>query len=276
MIWYSVLQRTENQHKGLPMPPAAAVPFKSVQRQLNLSDKVAEQLTEAIVSKQIRAGARLPSERELADQFSVSRTVVREAVRSLAARGLVRVTSGRGVEVSEFNSGSVTASMRLLVRGHDELDYGKVHEVRTALEVQTAGLAATRATKDNIARLAMLCDGMQDALKEADYAAASECDFEFHRELTKAAGNELLVAMLDSVSDVLREVRNQAMVHRNVGEAGLKAHRKLLACISEHNPKAARQAMEKHLADAARVWREGLAKTAIAKKPKRIANLTTR
>lgn len=230
-------------------------PFSSVKRAPSLSDKVTEQLTEAIVSGQVRPGERLPSERELGEKFKVSRTVVREAVRSLAARGLVRVTSGRGVEVSAINSGNVAASMRLLVRGHEGLDYGKVNEVRTAVEIQVAGLAAQRACPEDLKRLGQLCEAHQHSLEEGDPAAASEHDFQFHRELTRASGNELLLAMLDSISDVLREVRNQSMNKPHVGEDGLLAHRRILKCVSSGKPDAARKAMAEHLAEAERVWR---------------------
>lgn len=229
--------------------------FRSVAREPSLSDKVTEQITEAIVSRQVRPGERLPSERELGARFNVSRTVIREAVRSLVARGLVRVTSGRGVEVSEVNSGDVAASMRLLVRGYDGLDYEKVNEVRSAVEVQTAGLAAQRAQPEDLERLRQLCDDHQASLERGDITAASEIDFQFHRELTRASGNELLLAMLDSISDVLREVRHQAMVQPHVSEDGLKAHRRILKCVSAGDPTAARDAMAKHLADAERVWR---------------------
>ena len=193
------------------MVTQAPTPFRSVRRDASLSDKVVGQLTEAIVSQQLAPGQRLPSERELGEQFGVSRTVIREAIRSLAARGLVSVTSGRGIEVGQVGSGDVTASMRLFVRGHKDLHYGKVHEVRTAVELQTAGLAAARATPDDIARLRELCDGYQRAIEAGDLPGASELDFQFHQELAKASGNELLVAMLESISDVLREVRNQAL-----------------------------------------------------------------
>jgi GntR family transcriptional regulator, transcriptional repressor for pyruvate dehydrogenase complex len=229
--------------------------FRSVPRDRSLSDKVTEQITEAIVSRQVRPGERLPSERELGARFNVSRTVIREAVRSLVARGLVRVTSGRGVEVSEVNSGDVAASMRLLVRGYDGLDYEKVNEVRSAVEVQTAGLAAQRAQPEDLQRLQQLCDDHQASLERGDVTAASEFDFQFHRELTRASGNELLLAMLDSISDVLREVRHQAMVQPHVSEDGLKAHRRILKCVSAGDPAAAREAMAKHLADAERIWR---------------------
>ena len=229
--------------------------FRSVARERSLSDKVTEQITEAIISRQVRPGERLPSERELGARFNVSRTVIREAVRSLVARGLVRVTSGRGVEVSEVGSGNVAASMKLLVRGYEGLDYEKVNEVRSAVEVQTAGLAARRARPEDLEQLRQLCDAHQASLDQGDAVAASEFDFQFHHQLTRASGNELLIAMLYSISDVLREVRHQAMVQPHVSEDGLKAHRRILKAVSAGDPKAARDAMARHLADAERIWR---------------------
>jgi GntR family transcriptional repressor for pyruvate dehydrogenase complex len=240
-------------------------PFRIVSRAPNLSDKVAEQITEAIMSRQLRIGERLPSERDLGTKFNVSRTVVREAIRSLVARGLVRVTSGRGVEVSEISSGNVRASMSLLVRGYEGLDYSKVNEVRMAVEVQTAGLAAQRASKEDLARLRQLCDDHERSLVAGDLVTASELDFQFHRELTQASGNELLLAMLDSISDVLREVRNQAMAQPHMGEQGLKAHRRILKSVGSGDPEAARQAMAKHLAEADRAWRGTTAKPNVCK-----------
>jgi GntR family transcriptional repressor for pyruvate dehydrogenase complex len=257
------------QEPEFVVPASAPHPFSSVARAPTLSDTVAEQLTEAIVSKRLRAGERLPSERDLCEKFAVSRTVIREAVRSLAARGLVRVTSGRGVEVSGISSGNVAASMRLLVRGHGNLDYGKVHEVRMAVEVQSAGLAAQRARPEALTRLNALCDAHEQALKDEDLAAASEHDFQFHRELSRAADNELLLAMLDSIADVLREVRHQSLNRPHVSEQGLRAHRRILKAVAAGKPAAARQAMIDHLAEAERVWRGLAARSAKRKVPGR-------
>ena len=250
------------------MADLSSQPFRSVSRNLSLSDKVVEQLTEAILSRRLAPGERLPSERELGEKFQVSRTVIREAIRSLSARGLIRVTSGRGVEVNELGSGHVADSMRLLVRGREGLDYSKVNEVRTALEVQTAGLAAERATPDDIQRLERLCDDHEQRLRDGDTAAAGEIDFQFHRELARASRNELLLGMLDSISDVLLEVRNQSMNLPHVGEDGLRAHRRILKVVKAGSPKAARAAMAQHLAEAERVWRNGSRKRASRASPK--------
>jgi len=238
--------------------------FAVVSRAPSLSDKVAEMLTEAIVSRRIKPGERLPSERDLGEKFKVSRTVVREAVRSLAARGLVRVTSGRGVEVSQVNSSNVAASVRLLVRGHQGLEYDKVNEVRTALEVQTAGLAAQRASPEDVERLRALCDRYQESLERGDYANASELDFQFHRELTRATDNDLLLAMHDSIAGVLREVR-QGLKVPHAAEQALRAHRRILRCVGDGNAEGAREEMTKHLADAESVWRQ------VTRAPKQVA-----
>ena len=242
------------------MSELSSQPFSSVARAVSLSDKVAELLTDAIVSRKLAPGERLPSERELGEQFKVSRTVVREAVRSLAARGLVRVTSGRGVDVTEMGADNMAASMRLFVRGRGRLEYGKVNEVRTAVEIQTAGLAAARATPADLRRLEVICDDHERSLEKGDLTAASEFDFQFHRELTRASDNELLLAMLDSISDVLREIRIQSMNQPHVGEDGLRAHRQILKDVKSGSVKLARNAMAKHLAEAEEVWNAGARK----------------
>jgi GntR family transcriptional regulator, transcriptional repressor for pyruvate dehydrogenase complex len=256
-------------NEGDRVPEPVAHPYRGISRNTSLSDKVVEQLTEAIVSHQLVPGEKLPSERDLGEKFQVSRTVVREAMRSLAARGLIRIT-GRGVEVNELGSENVADSMRLMVRGREGLDYGKVNEVRTALEVQTAGLAAQRARLEDCEQLERICAAHERSLRAGDMAKAGELDFQFHRELTRASGNELLLAMLDSISDVLREIRNQSMNLPHVGEAGLRAHLRILKSVKSGSPSVARKAMAAHLAEAERVWRGGVraAKPAAAKRAK--------
>jgi GntR family transcriptional repressor for pyruvate dehydrogenase complex len=237
-----------------PMPLSSDVTLSSVQRELRLSDKVAEQLTDAILSGQIPAGSRLPSERELGDQLKVSRTVIREAVRSLAALGLVNVTAGRGVEVAA-DPKAANPSMRLMVRGYGEIDYGTVHEVRVPIEVQAAGLAARRATKKDIARLRKLCDRHAVHIANGDLPAAVEEDYAFHNEIATLAGNPLLKALYGSLSEVLNEVRTPARQSAEVAESGLRAHRWLLECMAAKDEVAARGAMERHLTEAERIWR---------------------
>jgi GntR family transcriptional repressor for pyruvate dehydrogenase complex len=229
--------------------------LSSVQREQRLSDKVAEQLTEAIMSGKLSPGSRLPSERELGERLKVSRTVIREAVRSLAAVGLVTVTAGRGVEVAVDQRAVASQSIRLMVRGYGEIDYGTVHEVRVPIEAQAAALAAGRASPEEIELLRAICDRHGEYIAAGDLIAAGKEDLAFHDKVISLAGNPLLSAMYLSLAEVLNDVRSPARHDAGVAEAGLRAHRWLLDCLAAGDEAAARSAMERHLADAERVWR---------------------
>lgn len=228
--------------------------FASVPRHPRLPDVIAETLTEAIMGGRLAPGERLPSERELGEQFDVSRTVIREAVRSLAAKGLVSVTSGRGVEVAAVTAETVTGSFRLFLRGQRFFDYRKIHEVRCAVEVETAGLAAGRARPHDIDALTTLCNDLERHLANEDYQAAAASDFEFHRTLMAVADNELFLVMLDPISDILHEIRNRSYPKEGVGNDGLRAHRTILSAVALGDEAGSREAMLTHLVQAKSIW----------------------
>src|SRR5260370_20066459 len=92
--------------------------FGQLSRDPSVVDRVVHAVTDSIVSGQLAPGQRLDSERELADQFGVSRTVIREATRSLVAQGLVQTRSGRGVEVSALGGDAVSRSLSLYLRSN--------------------------------------------------------------------------------------------------------------------------------------------------------------
>jgi len=106
--------------------------FSKVPREPTLSDRVATSMLETILSSDMQVGDRLPSERELGDQFGVSRTVVREAVRALVAKGVIEVRRGTGLQVAAVNQSAVNETMSLYLRA-SRLDFERVHEVRQVL-----------------------------------------------------------------------------------------------------------------------------------------------
>src|SRR4051794_5481646 len=175
-------------------------------RERRLADKVADLLLETIVARGLAPGERLPSERELGEQFGVSRTVVREAVRALAAKGVIDVRTGSGLRVAAVDGSNVSESMSLFLRGSSTLDYPKVHEVRAVLEVEVAGLAAVRATDDDVAQMRENCERMET---DDDVEAAALHDVEFHRAIARGTHNELYLLLLDSIGDALLEVRRE-------------------------------------------------------------------
>jgi GntR family transcriptional repressor for pyruvate dehydrogenase complex len=227
--------------------------FPRIPREPRLSDKVAEALLRTITTQGLRPGERLPSERELGEQFGVSRTVIREAVRALAAKGLIEAQTGSGLRVSAVDAATVSQSMNLYLRGRDSLDYAKINEVRQMIEVQVAGLAAERATDAQIASLREVCERMGAVLHDVD--RASVADVAFHRALAACADNELYLVMLDSIEDVLLEIRRATLGIPGRPEKGLRAHRRILARVAAHDPARAREAMRAHLAESETAWR---------------------
>jgi len=228
------------------------VTFDRVGRMPRLSDTIAEQLLEAIVAGRFREGDILPSERELGDQFGVSRTVIREAIRALATRGVVEVQSGRGVRVIAMDTASVTEAMSLLLRGESMIDFGKVHEIRMMLETHVAALAAERSTDAEIAQLESLMDRWVAA--GDDVAAASQLDVDFHRAIATSAHNELYLVLLDSIAGALLENRRATLALEHSHAKVLGEHRAVVNAIAAHDPEAARGAMRTHLHGVEEAW----------------------
>ncbi len=226
--------------------------FEQVTREPRLSDKVADMMLKTILSRRLRPGDRLPSERELGEQFGVSRTVVREAVRALAAKGLIEVRSGSGLRVAAVEASAVSESMSLFLRG-STLDYPKVHEIRATLEVQMAGVAAERRAEEDIQGLTEACERMEASVDDVEAAAVN--DVEFHREIARATHNELYLVLLDAIGDAQLEVRRGNLAAGASGET-LAQHRSILEAIVAGDPDRAREAMRAHLDGVERVWRE--------------------
>ena len=225
--------------------------FEQVAREPRLSDKVAEMMLETILSDRLNVGDRLPSERELGDQFGVSRTVVREAVRELVAKGVIEVRSGSGLRVAAVAASAVSESMSLFLRG-GALDFEKVHEVRTLLEVHIAGLAAERAGPEDVAALRAVDERMRG--ESADVEAAARDDLEFHRVIACATHNDLYLVLLDSIGGSLFDIRRD-----NLGSGSapmtLEQHAQVLDRIAARDPDGAREAMAAHLDGVAAWWR---------------------
>lgn len=222
---------------------ADEVHFSALTRPPRLSDEVADTLLETILAQGLRPGARLPSERRLAEQFGVSRTVVREAIRSLATKGVVRVQPGAAPEVGAVDGHAVTQSLSLYLR-RSTIEYPKVHEIRTIVETEMAAAAAQRATAEEIAEMGAAAAKMEAV--SADYEAAASADVEFHEAIARGAHNEVYLILLRAVGDALIEIRRQSIA-RGSGQQALEAHRRILESIARRDPAAARASMLDHL-----------------------------
>jgi GntR family transcriptional repressor for pyruvate dehydrogenase complex len=229
--------------------------FSRIRREPRLSDRVAALLLDTIVARGLQPGDRLPSERELGEQFGVSRTVIREAVRALAAKGVIEVRTGSGLRVAAVDASAVSESMSLFLRG-GTVEYPKVHEVRRLLEVEIAGLAAARASEADVARIRTVAEQMEAVLDDVE--KASRLDLAFHRAIARATNNELYLLLLDSIGEAQLEIR-RANLQTGAAPQTIEAHRAIVDRIAARDPKGARRAMEEHLDQVERHWRATLA-----------------
>ncbi|HVZ15302.1 MAG TPA: FadR/GntR family transcriptional regulator [Bauldia sp.] len=225
---------------------------QQVARSTRLSDKVADAMLDTILRLGLKPGAALPSERELSEQYGVSRTVIREAVRALMSRGLVDARAGRGLTVSQVAADAVSMSMRLYLHGRDEIPYTKIHEVRAGIETDIAGYAAERATNEEIAELARMTEQMRS--EGVSLEEHSQMDVEFHRAVARMTHNELYLIMLDSIGPVLLEIRRATFDLPDDRRKAYEAHKHILDAIAARDANGAREAMRLHLEQAKRDW----------------------
>lgn len=220
--------------------------FEELERESTLSIRATARIEELILAGRFQPGERLPSERELAARLGVSRTVVREAVRSLVAKDLLEVKAGRGTVVRRPSLETVTRPlMRLLTSGGDDLDYGKIHEIRTLLETEIAGLASKRRTEADLREIEAVL--RRNAEIEKDRNAFAEGDVAFHTALARATRNELFSLLLDSVVDIMIGIRQLAF---DLPDTPHRAHRYHLAIFEKvraGDEGGARGAMQRHL-----------------------------
>jgi GntR family transcriptional repressor for pyruvate dehydrogenase complex len=231
--------------------------FPPVERAVPLSDRVADAMLAHIVRAGLRPGERLPSERELGEQFGVSRTVVREALRSLAAKGVLTVQSGAPATVARVDADRATEALRLYVVGLEVgsggLDYAQIDDVRSVVECRVARLAAEAATDDDVARLERVHDEFRAGVHDVE--AASALDVEFHRAVAVASHNPLFLLVLDSIEPVLLRVRRRTLGVPGRPERAIDAHGKVLDRIRHRDPAGAEAAMYEHLEESRRAWR---------------------
>jgi GntR family transcriptional regulator, transcriptional repressor for pyruvate dehydrogenase complex len=214
-------------------------------RTARLYEQIVMQIEESISAGKLKSGDQLPSERELAQQFGVSRTAVREAVKTLCEKGLVEAYSGRGTFVTAGKSQSARHSLHWLVNSADPQNDRYITELREILEPEFTALAAARIEEQQLAMMREAIDVMDRSMQNPD--AYIEADLDFHLALAEAAGNPLILSLLDSIVAVLREERLGVFFVPGGPTRGQIHHRLILKAIERRNPAKARKAMIAHM-----------------------------
>ena len=218
-------------------------PIQSIKRR-RLHEDIVEQFMSLVRQGILKHGERLPSEREMAERFQVSRSSVREAIRQLELQGLVVSRPGSGTFINTESLDSVVALIASsLTSGADT--QRDIFEVRRLLEPQIVALAAQRATSEEIQR-------MRDALVDQERAIAAgescvEADTAFHFTLAAATHNSALIKVVSAVADILHQSRDQSLQEPGRPKRSLESHREILQMVEDRDAAGARRAMEHHL-----------------------------
>ncbi|MBI1878790.1 MAG: FadR family transcriptional regulator [Chloroflexi bacterium] len=210
-----------------------------------LYEQIITQIQNLVMEGSLRPGDKLPPERELAEQFGVSRTAVREAVKALREKGLVNIQAGRGTFITNDTSEMMRGSLDFIVKVGLSNGVVNLNEVRTLMEPGIAALAAERSSEADVQMMEQAIAAMGAAMNDAD--AFAEADLEFHLTLARATQNPLIPILLDPIVDQLREHRKRIFLVEGGPQRGQYHHRRILAAIKKRDLEAARIAMCDHL-----------------------------
>ena len=220
--------------------------YQRVKRQDKISQQVADQIEELYREGKITAGQRLPAERELCEQFGVSRTVIREAINILVAKGLLVSHSGSGTYVQEIGQDNIRDALSLFFQiQNDEEMINYAFELRSTLEVQIARLAAQRRTEKNISELETITARMGTEI--GNQKAFSTLDIQFHLALTKATQNPFFEMFLDPYFHNIEKLIDKSNLVPGRAAKTTDSHQLILDAVRTGNGETAAQAMQDHL-----------------------------
>ena len=208
------------------------------------SENVAAQVSELVNTRQLKAGDRLPPERELARQLGVSRAALRSGLRLLVSMGALKSRQGAGTFIAEGPPLLDSEPLKLLAGLHG-FTFDHMFETRSILEVGAAGLAAERAQGEQLATLADEITEMYATLNDPQQYLIH--DIRFHRAIAAASGNPTLGTLVEMVSAVMYERRRETIDRAHDFTESLDLHRRIYRAIRSHQPEEARAAMREHI-----------------------------
>jgi GntR family transcriptional repressor for pyruvate dehydrogenase complex len=213
-------------------------------RRARLSHQIVLRLCEQIRQGQLRPGDRLTAERELADQLRVSRSSLREALRTLELAGLVESRHGGGTYVRDAVAWDAVSPLALVLQASGDA-VGDLWEIRLIVEPEIAGRAAIRATPEDLAALEDALTRQVAALGRVEESVGA--DRELHKALARASHNSVAVRVVELIGALLFEGRSHFVALEERQQSALRCHREIVDAVRQGDPEAARSAMRRHL-----------------------------
>lgn len=212
-----------------------------------LSKKIATQIEDAIHSKKIIKGNKLPSEAELSAQFGVSRTAIREALRMVSAKGLIKIEKGRGIFVNGVSANSVSDPLHQYLKYKIEKNYvlDLIH-ARQIIEPSIAAYAAVHRTETDIEKLHHNIEELKSY--SAPFDGLARLDMEFHLQVARASNNQVMPLLLDPIHRLMPEIKKSVyQTNDHAKESAVEWHSKIFEQIVAGSAEGARDAMSQHL-----------------------------
>lgn len=213
-------------------------------KKTRIYEEVVSQIHELIREGRFKAGDQLPAERELAETFKVSRTSVREALRTLETEGLVVSRTGMGTFVADLPIESLVAPLATLLI-EEKSALADIFEMRKLIEPHIASLAAERAARRDIERMKKILDKQREEIKRG--ATGVEQDAAFHFTIARTTQNQALERLVSGLMELLSHSREESLQTPGRRLASLEAHLRILSAIEEHDKEKARRAMLLHI-----------------------------
>lgn len=218
-----------------------------VTERANKSQRIVTQIRQLLVDGKLKIGERLPPERELARVFNVSRTSVREAIKTLSGLDYVVIKKGSGVFVKEALLDSYIDSVAgTLIISRDEVSM--IFEIRKVLETQAAAWASLRATETELEELAGLIKEVSSIdPKKISAGVAREYDKKFHSAIIRMSHNDVLARIISGMFDILDRIRLKTAELPGRAAQSINDHSAIVRAITLRDPEKASQAMYDHL-----------------------------
>lgn len=225
------------------------MPFRPVQQE-KLSAAVVHQIEQLILRGILRPGERLPAERELAERLNVSRPSLRDAIGNLQEQGLLEARAGAGVFVADVLGSAFAPALVQLFARHDEAVFDYL-SFRKDLEGLAAERAARLGSRTDLQVVQTVFDKMEAAHAKRNPEDEAQLDAQFHMAIIEASHNVVMLHMMRSMYQLLREgvfYNRQIMFRqRATREVLLDQHRAINTYLQKHDPDGAKQAVEAHL-----------------------------
>jgi GntR family transcriptional regulator, transcriptional repressor for pyruvate dehydrogenase complex len=225
--------------------------FKALNSEKNgtTAEQIVTRLREMISKGELHSGDRLPPERDLAKLLGVSRPTLRAGIRSLSTVGILQSRQGAGTFVAEAEESPTLDSspLRLLSALHG-FTSDEMFEARLALEKSIAGMAAERATSEQMTLLAEEVAGMYASMDEPEQYLVH--DMQFHQTVAAASNNRILTALMNMVATILYDSRSKTVKRARDLKESAEQHRNIYRAIRERDAEAATAAMHEHLISA--------------------------